>query len=182
LKAPNQIKTLEDLMMQASHYAEFCMRNSGSMPPTLFLIGNDGPMMFLPEKLADDQDKDDFATTSRLICIAHNASACVMALEAWMKAAKQDEKMDMTELPSEAIDRQEVIVLMGDDRKNQIQKFLPIIRSDNGKFFNLNESGFRLSVVWRQGQHVGRRPARIHPCLVAGARAGGQGGLASGPE
>ena len=33
-------------------------------------------MMFLPEKLASDQDKDEFATTARLICIAHNAAAC----------------------------------------------------------------------------------------------------------
>ena len=116
------------------------MRNSGSMPPTLFLIGNDGPMMFLPEKLADTDDKDEFATTARLICIAHNASACVMTLEAWMKTAKPDEKLDTTELPSESIDRQEVIVLMGEDRNRQRQQFLPIIRSDNGKFFNLNEA------------------------------------------
>ena len=127
-------------MTQAAHYAEFCLRNSGSMPPTLFLIGQDGPMMFLPEKLASDQDKDEFATTARLICIAHNAAACVMALEAWMKTAQPDEKLDTTEPPSEAIDRQEVIVLMGEDRKNQLQQFLPIVRSDNGKFFNLNES------------------------------------------
>jgi hypothetical protein len=61
-------------------------------------------------------------------------------LEAWMKAAKPDEKLDMTEPPSEAIDREEVIVLMGEDRTGQRQKFLPIIRSDNGRFFNLGES------------------------------------------
>ena len=110
------------------------------MPPTLFLIGSDGPMMLIPKNMAGDQDKDDFVTTSRLMCIAHAASVCVMALEAWMKSANPDEKLDPTERPSEAIDRQEVIVLMGDDRASQKQKFLPIIRSGNGKFFGLNDS------------------------------------------
>ena len=116
------------------------MRNSGSMPPTLFVIGADGPLMLMPENLADDADKDAFATTARLMCIAHAATACVMALEAWMKVAKPDEKIDMTEMPSEAFDRQEAVVLMGEDRAGQKQKLLNIIRSGNGKFFGFNET------------------------------------------
>lgn len=137
---PNQLETLDDLIAQAGHYAEFCMRNSGKMAPTLFLIGADGPLIFVPENLADDRDKDDFATTARLMCIAHAATACVMALEAWMKTATPGEKFDETEPPSEAFDRQEVIVLMGESHGGQKQKFLPIIRSDNGKFFGFGES------------------------------------------
>ena len=82
MKQPSQLKTLDDLIQQANHYAEFCMRNSGSMPPTLFVIGADGPLMLMPENLADDADKDAFATTARLMYIAHAATACVMALEA----------------------------------------------------------------------------------------------------
>ena len=39
MKAPPQLKTLADLMAQAGHYAEFCMRRSGTISPTLFLIG-----------------------------------------------------------------------------------------------------------------------------------------------
>ena len=135
-------KTLDDLLAQAADYAEFCMRNSGRMPPTLFLIGTDAPLMFIPENLTDANEKDDFATTARLMCIAHVATACVMALEAWMKVAKPDEKLDMTEMPSEAFDRQEAVVLMGEDRTGQKQKFLPIIRSGNGKFFGFNETEF----------------------------------------
>jgi hypothetical protein len=46
------------------------------------------------------------------MCIAHAATVAVMALEAWMKTATPGEQMDMTEPPSEAFDRQEVIVLM----------------------------------------------------------------------
>ena len=62
------------------------------------------------------------------------------ALDAGNATAKPGEKLDMTEPPSEAFDRQEVLVLMGEDRTGQKQKFLPIIRSGNGKFFGFNES------------------------------------------
>lgn len=139
VQMPRQLQTLDDLLAQAEHYAEYCMRNSGRMPPTLFLIGPDGPMMFMPESVADASAKDDFATNARLMCIAHAATAVVMALEAWMKAAKPGETLDTTEPPSEAFDRQEVIVLMGESTGGQKQKFLPIIRSDNGKFFGFGE-------------------------------------------
>ena len=140
LQPPRQLETLDDLLAQAEHYAGFCLRNSGKMAPTLFLIGADGPMMFVPASLADENEKDAFATTARLMCIARAATVAVMALEAWMKTAKTDEKMDMTEPPSEAFDRQEAIVLMGESRGDQKQKFLPIIRSGNGKFFGFGEA------------------------------------------
>jgi len=116
------------------------MRNSGKMAPTLFMIGADGPLMFVPASLADENEKDAFATTARLMCIAHAATVAVMALEAWMKMATPGEQMDMTEPPSEAFDRQEVIVLMGEAQGSQKQKFLPIIRSDNRRFFGFGDS------------------------------------------
>jgi hypothetical protein len=93
-----------------------------------------------PGFVGDANEKDAFANTARLVCIAHAATVSVLALEAWMKSATPDEKMDMTEPPSEAFDRQEVIVLMGESHSGQKQKFLPIIRSGNGKFFNLGET------------------------------------------
>jgi len=133
-------ESLDDLLGNAEHYADYSMRNIGRLPPTLFLIGKNGPFMFIPENLADDHAKDDFATTARLMCIAHAATAVVMALEAWIKCAKPGETLDMTEPPSEAFDRQEVIVLMGESRDGLKQKFLSIIRSGNGKFFGFGES------------------------------------------
>jgi hypothetical protein len=137
---PRQLQSLDDLLAQAEHYANYSMRNMGRVPPTLFLIGADGPAMFVPENLADEGAKDDFATTARLMCIAHAATATVMALEAWMKSATPGEKMDMTEPPSEAFDRCEVVVLLGESCDGQKQKMMPIIRSDNGKFFGFGES------------------------------------------
>jgi hypothetical protein len=137
---PAKLETLDDLLAQAEHYANRSMRNLGPLPPTLFLIGTKGPVMFMPESFADEGDKDDFATTARLMCIAHAATACVMALEAWVKYAKPGEKFDETERPSEASDRHEVVVLMGESNTGQKQKFLPIIRGDDGKFAGFGKS------------------------------------------
>jgi hypothetical protein len=60
---PRQLQTLDDLLAQAEHYANYSMRNFGRVPPALFLLGADGPVIFIPENLADDDAKDDFATT-----------------------------------------------------------------------------------------------------------------------
>jgi len=140
LKILSPLKTLDELMAQAGHYADFCLRDFRSMPPTLFLVGEDGPMMFAQRKLVTADDKEDFADTARLVCTAHAATACVLALQGWVKLAKPGEKLDFTEPPSEAFDRQEMIVLAGEDRSGERQQFFPIIRSDNGNFFNLGDS------------------------------------------
>ena len=110
------------------------MKNSGHMAPTLFLIGEKGPLMFCPQSLQNIEEKNAFAAAARLLCIAQDASAVVIAMEAWMKFATPDEKLDTDEPPSEAIDRQEV---MGESRSGQNQKILNIVRSDNHKFFGL---------------------------------------------
>ncbi len=115
------------------------MRNMGRVPPTVFLLSPDGPVMFMPESMEDAAAKDDFATSARLLCIAHGATACVMALETWVKFAKPDEELDLSEPPSEAFDRQEFVVLMGEGIGVLKQKLLPIIRSGNGKFFGFGE-------------------------------------------
>ncbi len=49
------------------------------------------------------------------------------------------EEFDLTEAPSEAFDRQEVVALTGEYPNGQKQQYLPIIRSGNGKFFGFNE-------------------------------------------
>lgn len=139
VQSPRKLELLDDLLARAEHYATYSMRNMGRVPPTLLLIGADGPVMFIPENLADAGAKDDFATNARLVCIAHAATVCVMALEAWAKFAKPGEKFDLTEAPSEAFDRREVVVLMGESRDVLKQKVLPIIRSSNGKFFGFGE-------------------------------------------
>jgi hypothetical protein len=99
--------------------------------------------MFMPKNLADVKAKDDFATMSQLMAIASGATVAVLALEAWMKTAKPGETFDTTELPSEAFDRQEVVVLMGESMaEGRKQQMLPIIRSDNHRFFGFGDSAF----------------------------------------
>ena len=135
-------KSLDGMLANARHYAEYCMRGTGNLPPTLFLIGNDGKqVMFMPKNLADVQAKDDFATQSKLMAVACGATVAVMALEAWVKTAKPGEDFDATEMPSEAFDRQECVVLMGESiAEGQKQQLLPIIRSGNHKFFGFGDS------------------------------------------
>jgi hypothetical protein len=140
MKPPKELRTLDDLLAQAEHYAWFCMGNSGRMAPTLFLLGDRGPLMFCPGVFAEVAHKDAFANLARLLCIAHDASAVVIAMEAWMKLAKPGETLDLTEPPSEAFDRQEVITLMGESRGGPKQKILNIVRSGNHQFFGLVEA------------------------------------------
>jgi hypothetical protein len=63
-----------------------------------------------------------------------------MTLEVWAKFAKPGENFEITEAPSEAFDRRDFVVLMGESRGAQKQKFIPIIRGDNGKLFIFGES------------------------------------------
>ena len=51
--------------------------------------------------------------------IAHAATACVMALEAWAKFAKPGEEFGMTEVPSEAFDPNRLLFLMVTFTMNQ---------------------------------------------------------------
>ena len=132
-------KTLDELLANAEHFARYCMGNSGSITPALFFIGPDGQGMFCPQSLADERQKNDFADLSRFACIAYAATACVMVLEAWAKFAKPGEEFDTSEPPSEAIDRQEYVILSGESRTGNRQRFLPIIRSSNGRFFNFGD-------------------------------------------
>lgn len=138
-KQPPSLKSLDDLFVLAEDRANYYLTPDGRMPPALFLIGSAGPMIYTPEHFDDVEDRELFAEHSRLICIAHNATSIVMAVEAWIKVVKLDEDFDLTELPSEALDRKEIVMLLGESRDRHEQKCLPIIRSDNGNFFGLGE-------------------------------------------
>lgn len=59
LQPPRQLESLDDLLAQSAHYANLCRRNSGTLAPTLFLIGADGPLMFVPAWLAEAFDRQE---------------------------------------------------------------------------------------------------------------------------
>jgi hypothetical protein len=108
------VRALAELMAQAQSYADFSMRKIGQVPPTLIAESPKRPIHFIPSSLADERAKNDFANTSRLVCIAYDVTAAGLVLESWMKMAKPDQPLDPAEPPSEAIDRQEVVVLLGE--------------------------------------------------------------------
>ena len=87
---PRQLQTLGDLLAQAQHNANYSLQNSVRVPLPLFLICTDGPAVFISQNLPDNDTKDDFATTARLVCIAHASTAMVMTFEAWTKATTLD--------------------------------------------------------------------------------------------
>lgn len=154
---PPPQEVLELLMSQAQGYAEFSLRNIGHVPPTLIAESPKGPIHFIPSSLADERTKNDFTNTARLVCIAYVVTAAVLVLESWAKTAKPGEELDSSEPPCEALDRQEVVVLLGEAVGRQQQKLLPIIRSDNGRFFGFGEfSGPKLD-------NLGGRFAQVMP-------------------
>ena len=136
---PPPLKSLDDLLAQAEHYAGWAMRKIGNVPPTMMALSPRGPLFFVPSAMTDDRAKDNFANTARLICVAHDATALVMILEAWMNCAPPGETLDMQERPSEAIGRREIVMLTGESRSSCKHKLLPIIRTDAGGFFGFGE-------------------------------------------
>jgi hypothetical protein len=136
---PTQIESLDALMRRARDYAHFAMHKMGQVRPTLFASTPEGLLMFTPESMTDASAKENFANTARLICAAYGAMAAVLALEAWATFAKPGEPLDETEAPSEAFDRRELVVLMGESSHERQQQFLPIIRTDAGTFFGFDE-------------------------------------------
>jgi len=60
-------------------------------------------------------------------------------VESWITKAKADEPLDTLTPPSESYDREEVVVLIGQDPQGNITHLLPIHRLGNGKFWNLGD-------------------------------------------
>lgn len=56
-----------------------------------------------------------------------------------MRLAPPGGKLDLDTPPSEALDRREVVLLIGETFGYHTQKFLPIIRTDAGGFFGFAE-------------------------------------------
>ena len=135
----HQQAPLDKLLALAQGYAEFAMRSIGHVPPALLAESPSGLIHFVPDSLKDERAKDNLANTARLICVGYEVTAAVLVLEAWMKMAKPGEALDMTEPPSEAFDRREVVVLTGETAQHCKQMLLPIIRTDAGGFFGFGE-------------------------------------------
>ena len=57
MQPPRKLEALDDLLAQAEHYANYCMRGTSRVTPMLFLVGPDGPLLFISEGLANEHAK-----------------------------------------------------------------------------------------------------------------------------
>jgi hypothetical protein len=133
-------EALKELMKEAERYVSLQMKYEGHCPARLYMDGIDGKAILNPPEMSSEQAKDNFATLAKLVCVAHGANATVWVSEAWMLRTKKDENLDLSILPSESLDRQEAVIIMGESREGGFQKYLPILRHENGKFKGLGEA------------------------------------------
>lgn len=166
LKAPPTgiPRTLADLMTTAEYMADRSLREIGKFHPTLLILGKDGPLIVHPDGFADEQAKDAFMTTARLLCIAQAATCVVMALEAWATFPKPGHPFNPQEMPSESLERKELVILIGESRGKDMQKCLPIVRTDAGGFFGFGEDPLP------KGASVAGRFAKLLPPLLPNAK------------
>lgn len=137
---PEQPDRLLALAKQAKHYATHMMRTTGSVPPTVIADTSEGMIFGMPANLKDDAAKDRFAEMARLLAVAYDAHAIVMVVEAWVKMATPDGKLDTVTPPSQSPDRIEVVALMLEDHSRTGNDLLPIIRDASGKFVDFGVS------------------------------------------
>lgn len=131
---PADAARLTALADQAEHYATHMMRTTGSVPPTVIADTAAGYVFCMPAGLPDEEAKDRFAETARLLAVAHAATALVMVVEAWVRLAIPGTPLDTETRPSLAPDRREMVVLMLEDTTRCGNRFLPILRDAAGGF------------------------------------------------
>lgn len=96
--------------------------------------------MIRPQRLANEQDKDNFLKIGRVACLAHGAVATVLMTESWMLRPKEGKSPDLSIPPSQSPDRQEIVSIMGETCDGHAQKILPVLRSPEGKFMGFGET------------------------------------------
>jgi hypothetical protein len=75
---------LDELMTHAGGYANFSMRQIGHVPPALLAKRPDGLLHFTPTSPEDERAKEDFANTTRLVCMGYGVTAAVLVVESWV--------------------------------------------------------------------------------------------------
>jgi hypothetical protein len=128
-------KSLDEFIAYAEKYAGFALHQEGRLGAAFIFLGADGSVFFLPVNTADARAKHESTKLARLVCCAHSAAAVVFIAEAWMS----NQAGTFTH-PSKALDRKEIVVLTAEGYGMRKQKFLPIVRTESGKFFGFGES------------------------------------------
>jgi hypothetical protein len=151
----------EALTQAGQEYADFFLRSQGNFPPTAFIKSRKTPdalIMFVHDGQFDTvADKDRFVWIVRAMCVVHDAEAVVILSEAWVTlrtvkpgTTPREAYDQCKELPSEAPDRKEVVMMAGEDIEGEFGCLLYIKRED-GKF-----AGFEPDKSYADMKAVGR--------------------------
>lgn len=133
MKKSNSVKnlTIENIRAYTTETLVKTIEHHGCIQPTFICFGRERTVPLIASQLANDDVKDHFVSTLRLICIAEDALAAVLVAEIWTSpvcSIKNDIR------PSLAADRQEYVMIRIELPGNQGEMNLfPIIRDANGK-------------------------------------------------
>jgi hypothetical protein len=164
-------QALEKTMRNAEEYAKFHLEQIGMCPAALFISREHGQTIFKPHDIGTKDSNDRVARVGRLMCIAHNADACVFISEAWFVEPAQGRTLDSNISPSQSPDRQLAVALIGETRKEQVHRVLPICRFENGRFKGLGAARKEQSADLT-GWHTEFMPRQV-PTQMERARARG---------
>lgn len=133
-------EALEELMREAELFATVSIKHHGAVDSALFIRGENGTAMFKPSDMSGISSKNEFVDDARIICIAEGAVATVFVSEAWTRKLSKGEKLDLSKSLSEYSDRQEIVMVFGESREEDVRKVMPIVRSAQPNFVGFEES------------------------------------------
>jgi hypothetical protein len=128
---------LPGLVEEARAFAERCLRTRGSVPPTMMAITPRGLLIYGPDLMSDENEKDAYALECRLLLVASQATVYMMVLESWMSDAVGGKIPPGP--PSKSPRRREVVTICGESRKERRFVIHPIRRTLLGEFTGLGE-------------------------------------------
>jgi hypothetical protein len=129
----SDLKTLDHLFALAQDFSEHCLRATDRLPAAMFLIGVEGAHLYHTDDFHTEAALDQFQHNTRLLTLAHAPAAALLVLPG---RSKFDSVDDDAPAPTD----EECLLLLGEDRSGQKSKAFMIVRSDNGKFFGLDDS------------------------------------------
>jgi hypothetical protein len=176
------VRTLAELVAEASAYADAALRATGSVRPTMLALTPRGVLAHDPDQLANEDDKDRFATECRLLLVATGATASVMVLESWMVGCVGGGIPDTP--PSESPRRIEVVTISGEARTERRFLMLPIRRTTLGLYAGLGEDTAPpgLDAQGRFSGMIGRKKPRRRDADAARAALSALGVTIAGTE
>lgn len=131
--------TLDEIFDHGKNFARFAFEDQGTVHPMWIGETDEGKTFPIAAPNEAMQNKDGLVATVRKVLIKERAVRYVSMLEAWMVVAKNDKEcekvldnLDITPV-SEHPERQEVVMIVAEDKHHCRSGYYFIIRPDIGK-------------------------------------------------